>query len=85
MNIFEEGIILSLLVLYQAFLSAVGLLLNDKRPRQRRRHRWWIKPIIRRRQNEGTTHVLLSKIPSDGFHYEIYFRKSKENFNFFSY
>jgi hypothetical protein len=82
MNTFEEGIILSLWILYEAFLSVAGLLLNDKRSRKRRRHRWWIKPIIRQRHNEGTTHVLLSKTPSDGFYYEDYFRMSKENFNF---
>ena len=80
MNIFEEGIILSLWVLYEAFLSALSLLLDGKRSQKRRHHRWWIKPIIRQRQNEGTTHVLLSKTPSDGFYYENYLRMSNENF-----
>jgi len=79
LNIFEEGIILSLCILYEALLSVLSLLMDDKR--KRRHRRWWIKPIIRLRQNEGTRQVLLSKTPSDGFYYEQYLRMSKENFN----
>jgi len=82
MNNFDEGIILGLWVLYQTFLSVVSLILNDQRSRKPRRHRWWVKPIIRQRHHEETTRVLLPKTPSDGFYYENYLRMSKENFNF---
>jgi len=80
MNIFEEGLILSLWVLYEALLSVLSLVLDEKRSHRRRHRRWWIKPIIRQRQKEGTHHLLLSKTPSDGFYYEKYLRMSKENF-----
>ena len=87
METVEEVIVLSILILYQAIISIACSYSLDCTTRnqsviKRRRHRWWIRPIIKKRHNEGATHLLLSKNPSDGFFFEQYLRLSKENFDF---
>jgi hypothetical protein len=85
MNTLEEGIVLNALVLYQAILSiscAYLLHVDNERENRRRRHKWWVKPLIRKREYEGTTKILLAKNPSDGFYHENFLRLSREDFNF---
>ena len=78
----EEVIILSVLVFLEAIVSITCVHLLNTPSKKRRRHRWWVKPIIAQRNQEGSMRILLSKGPSDGFYYEHYLRMSKENFIF---
>ena len=87
METVEEVIVLMILILYQAIMSIACAYSLDCTTRnqsviKRRRHRWWIRPIINKRHIEGATHLLLSKNPSDGFFFEQYLRLSLENFDF---
>jgi hypothetical protein len=38
--------------------------LHTQRPRQRR---WWTKPLLAKRDREGTMKIVMTKLPSDGF------------------
>ena len=48
--------------------------------KQRKPRRWWVKPIVGLRDNEGVYALLLNKGPSHGFLYRKYLRVSETTF-----
>lgn len=48
--------------------------------KQKRKHRWWIKSIIRNRTNHGTYHHLVRELELSNEEFQCYFRLTREQF-----
>ena len=60
-------------------IASVTALLLSKRERKRR-HRWWIHPIIERRSEFGVYHHLVRELELDGELFQQYFRLTRVQF-----
>jgi hypothetical protein len=82
MDEISDIIMLNICVVQYAILAlAVQTLINLYRPKPKNVCRkWWIRPILQRRDTEGSYQLLMSKSISDGFHYENYLRMDKITF-----
>ncbi len=83
MDLFER-IILLIACTQVILIAGIRLLSLDRRRRVNvhRRRKWWVKPIIGSRAEEGTANILMSKSPSDGFFYQKFFRVDKKTLEF---
>jgi hypothetical protein len=47
---------------------------------ERKKRRYWVRPILRKRGKEGSHGMLIPQLMSDNFHYKNYLRMDKADF-----
>ena len=81
----DTNVSMALLANLSALIIGLGVLaavvLNTPK-RQRRRHKTWVKDILRKRNEEGTFSLLIPQLLSDDGQYRNFLRMSKNSFQY---
>lgn len=61
-------------------IAAIYKFMQFKKRNKRRKHRWWVHDIIRKRFQQGAYHNLVKELELDGDTFQQYFRLTREQF-----